>query len=83
MANQEIMAHITSWGCSSSKTRESSCSIDCSSGYRGTSLNNQLISGPGLTNQLVLARFREDQVAFTTDVQAMFYQVYPRIKEAY
>ena len=82
MTNQKNMAHTTSRGCSSSKTRESSCSIDCSSGYRGTSLNNQLISGPGLTNQLVLPRFKEEQVAFTADVQAMFYQVYLRIKEA-
>ena len=40
-------------------------------------LNNQLIPGPELTNQLVgvLTRFREKQVAFIADVEAMFHQV--------
>ena len=51
--------------------------FDCSVKYRGTSLNNQLISGPDLTNQLVgvLTRFREEQVAFIADAEAMFHQV--------
>ena len=51
--------------------------FDCSVKYRGTSLNNQLISGPDLTNQLVgvLTRFREEQVAFIADVETMFNQV--------
>ena len=45
--------------------------------YRGTSLNNQLISGPDLSNQLVgaLTRFRKEQVPFIADVEAMFHQV--------
>ena len=45
--------------------------------YRGVSLNNQLISGPDLTNQLVgvLTKFREEQVAFIADVEAVFHQV--------
>ena len=44
--------------------------FDCSAKFRGTSLKNQLISGPELTNQLVsvLTRFREEQVAFIADV---------------
>ena len=51
--------------------------FDGSVKYRGTSLNNQLISGPDLTNQLigVLTRFREEQVAFIADVETMFNQV--------
>ena len=44
---------------------------------RGTSINNQLISGPDLANQLVgvLTGFRKEQVAFIADVDAMFHQV--------
>ena len=51
--------------------------FDCSAKYRGTSLNNQLISWPDLTNQLVgvLVRFREEKVAFNTDDETMFHQV--------
>ena len=51
--------------------------FNCSADYRDTSPNNQLISGPELTNQLVdvLTRFREEQVAFIADVEAMFHQV--------
>ena len=51
--------------------------FDGSVKYRGTSLNNQLISGPDLTNQLigVLTRIREEQVDFIADVEAMFHQV--------
>ena len=49
----------------------------CSAKYRSRSLNNQPISGPDLTNQLVgvLTRFRKEQVAFIADVEAMFHQV--------
>ena len=49
----------------------------CSAKYRSRSLNNQLISGPDLTNQLVgvLTRFREEQVAFIADAEATFHQV--------
>ena len=51
--------------------------FDCSAEYRGTSLNDQLISGPDLTNQLVgvLTRFRKEQVALTADVETMVHQV--------
>ena len=40
-------------------------------------MNKQLIPGPGLTNQIVgvLIRFKEEQVAFMGDIEAMFYQV--------
>ena len=51
--------------------------FDCSAKYRGTSLNDQLLQGPDLTNTQVrvLTRYREEPVAFMADVEAMFYQV--------
>ena len=51
--------------------------FDCSAKYRGTSLNDQLLQGPDLTNTLVgvLTRFRQEPVAFMSDIEAMFYQV--------
>lgn len=51
--------------------------FDCSSEFENTSLNKNLMSGPDLTNQLtgVLLRFREETVAFTADIEKMFYQV--------
>ena len=54
--------------------------FDCSAKYRGTSLNDQLLQGPDLTNSLVgvLTRFREEPVAFMSDVESMFYQVHVR-----
>ena len=54
--------------------------FDCSAKYRGTSLNDQLLQGPDLTNSLVgvLTRFREEKVAFISDVEAMFHQVLVR-----
>lgn len=51
--------------------------FDCGEEYQGTSLNDQLLQGPNLTNSLigVLLRFRQELVAFMTDIRAMFYQV--------
>ncbi|KAK3744012.1 hypothetical protein QZH41_004822 [Actinostola sp. cb2023] len=51
--------------------------FDCSAKYRGSSLNDQLLQGPDLTNTLigVLTRFRQEQVAFMSDIEAIFYQV--------
>ena len=51
--------------------------FDCSAKYRGTSLNDQLLQGPDLTNLLVgvLTRFRQEPVAFMSHIEAMFYQV--------
>ena len=43
----------------------------------GTSLYDQLLQGPDITNSLVgmLTRFRQEPVAFMGDIEAMFYQV--------
>ena len=51
--------------------------FDCSAKHGNTSLNDQLLQGPDLTNSLVgvLTRFCEHPVAFMSDVEAMFHQV--------
>ena len=43
----------------------------------GTSVNENLLQGPDLTNTLldVLLRFRQGKVAFTGDIKSMFFQV--------
>ena len=50
---------------------------DCSSVTGGVSLNDLLLQGPDLSNDLlgVLIRFREEKIAFMADIEAMFYQV--------
>ena len=51
--------------------------FDCAARYMGTSLNDQLMNGPHLTNTLVgvLTRFRMEQIALVSDIEAMFHQV--------
>ncbi|KAJ8412275.1 hypothetical protein AAFF_G00145420 [Aldrovandia affinis] len=51
--------------------------FDCTSRYKGTSLNRELLQGPDLMNTLigVLLRFRQEQIAVMGDIEAMFYQV--------
>jgi len=50
--------------------------FDCSARYHGCSLNDYLLSGPDLTNDLsgVLCRFRRHPVAVMCDVEKMFHQ---------
>ena len=47
--------------------------FDCSAEFKGTSLNQSLLSGPDLTNQLVgvLMRFRQEEVANIFSMSAM------------
>ncbi|XP_038063243.1 uncharacterized protein LOC119733951 [Patiria miniata] len=49
--------------------------FDSSAIFSGISLNDVLLSGPDLMNQLlgVLIRFREEPVAVTADIEQMFY----------
>ena len=51
--------------------------FDCSARFGGTSLNDQLLQGPDLTNGLVgvLTRFRRGPVAFMSGIDATFHHV--------
>ena len=51
--------------------------FDCSARCMGVSLNDLLLQGPDLANNLwgVLTRFRFEEVAFVADLEAMFYQI--------
>lgn len=50
--------------------------FDCSARYEGVSLNDHLLQGPDQLNTLlgILCRFREESVAFMTDIESMFHQ---------
>lgn len=50
--------------------------FDSSVVFQGCSLNNALLSGPNLTNNLlgILFRFRKDLYAIAGDIQQMFYR---------
>ena len=45
--------------------------------YQGVSLNDKLLSGPGLLQSLIgiIFRFREHEIALSADIEAMFLQV--------
>ena len=47
--------------------------FDCAAKFRGTSLNDQLLHGPDLTNNLfsVLNRFRQESIALVSDIEAL------------
>ena len=49
--------------------------FDYAAKHMGTSLNDQLLTGPDLTNSIVgvLMRFREEQVALSADIECMFH----------
>ena len=51
--------------------------FDCGATFHGTSLNEELLQGPDLTNKLigVMLRFRLGPVALMTDIEGMFHQV--------
>lgn len=57
--------------------------FDCSAVYKGQSLNQNLLQGPDLTNSLlgVLCRFRQDNIAFMCDLEAMFHQVMVNVND--
>lgn len=50
--------------------------FDCSARYKGTSLNEHLLSGPDLLNNLigVLIQFRQHHIALMCDTEKMFHQ---------
>ena len=51
--------------------------FDCAARYSGTSLNEQLLTGPDLLNNLfgVLTRFRKGKVTLLADIESMYHQV--------
>ena len=51
--------------------------FDAAAKHDGTSLNDNLMTGPDLLNSLfgVIQRFRLFEIALVADVQAMFHQV--------
>lgn len=51
--------------------------FDCSSSFRGKSLNEELLQGPDLANLLfgMLLRFCQEQIAIMADTEAMNYHV--------
>ena len=51
--------------------------FDLSAEHHGVSINKELLPGTDLTNQIaeVLLRFREERIAVTGDIEAMFHQV--------
>ena len=50
--------------------------FDCSAKFKGSSLNDHLLTGPELTNELigVLMRFRKHSIGIMCDVEQMFHQ---------
>ena len=52
--------------------------LNASSIYKGVSLNSNLLTGPDLLTNLagIVMRFREDQIAISADIEAMFMQVF-------
>ena len=51
--------------------------FDCAAKYQGLSLNDALMQGPDLVNNLagVSFRFRQECIAITADIESMFHQV--------
>ena len=51
--------------------------FDAASKFKGKSLNDYLITGPDLLNNLVgiLIRFRENPIAIVADIEAMYHQI--------
>ena len=60
-----------------SKPRKIRVVFDCSAQFAGRSLNQELLTGPDLTNPIVgvLTRFRQGEVAFMMDIESMYYQL--------
>ena len=51
--------------------------FDCNAKFEGRSLNEEMLKGPDLVNSAsgVMIRFREEDYAFTADIEAMYLQV--------
>ena len=51
--------------------------FDCAAKFKGFSINDKLLQGPDLNNNLtgVLLHFRQESVAFAADIRSMLHQV--------
>ena len=60
-----------------SKPRKIRVVFNCSAQFAGRSLNQEMLTGPDLTNPIVgvLTRFRQGEVAFMADKESMYYQL--------
>ena len=69
--------YLTHHGVYHKKKKKIRVVFNCSLKYKGRSLNDELLQGPDLSNNLigVLIRFREEEFAVTGDIEKMFYQV--------
>ena len=59
------------------KPRKICVVFNLSAEHHGVSINKELLLGPDLTNQIigVLLHFKEEPIAVTGDIEAMFHQV--------
>lgn len=57
--------------------------FDCSAKYKGNSLNEHLLPGPDMINNLtgVLIRFRQHRIALMCDIEKMFHQFHVSEKD--
>ena len=77
MGNQgNLINYIPHTGVYHPKNKKIRIIFDSSAQYRGVSLNQELLQGPDLNNDLVgiLLRFREEPVAFLADIKGMFHK---------
>ena len=76
LAQEGVKWYIPHHGVYHPKKNKIRVVFDCSARFKGTSLNNHLLSGPNLTNNLVgvLCRFRRYPYAIICDVEKMFHQ---------
>ena len=76
LAQEGVKWYIPHHGVYHPKKNKIRVVFDCSARFKGTSLNDHLLSGPDLTNNLVgvLCRFRRYPYAIICDVEKMFHQ---------
>ena len=76
LAQEGVKLYIPHHGVYHPKKNKIRVVFDCSARFKGTSLNDHLLSGPNLTNNLVgvLCRFRRYPYAIICDVEKMFHQ---------
>lgn len=70
-----VFTYVWCVPCKEAKANQNLEVFDSSMQYDGVSLNNALLTGPDLNNTLlgVLIRFRKEAIAFTADIEQMFY----------